>query len=319
MSDDQLSSDSSDERTPRSGSSRSDLPGLEPDHVEAIRLAEVLAANEQGIDTGLTAAEDPAVAGLAHTAEVLQTSLSAASARPSFRTFHERSRARVLDATPKPRHQPLIEAPKESLLQRWNGLFTSVASAAAAAVATLVVTVIALGGSTSEPLPLVQVPASTPTPKAAVSVVVPAPRARVNLAALSTAEQLEFWRQTIKQVEALTENGQVVDELLLRDLADVGASISGRIKDDPGAVEGTDAYVAWHTGFDSQQVLDDATVNEDAEQALQTAKSTASDAMVVAAQFLTPERMPRAEDVALVLGGAADPEPADEITPEPTP
>ena len=172
MSQDQLSSGSSEERTPKRPSERPDAPGLEPDQIEAARLADVLAAVERRGAADLDPNADPALAVLERTAGVVRSSLEASSAHASFRSFHERSRARVMRATPQPR-QPVVDAPRESLLQRWNGLFTSIASAAGASVATLIVTVLALGGGSSTPAPTVQSPA--PAPEPAVAAVEPAP------------------------------------------------------------------------------------------------------------------------------------------------
>lgn len=297
MSDDQRGSG------PFGGRERPDLAGRAADEIEAARLSEVLAAAERAEIPDLDPIEDPMLASLSATAASIRSSLEAASARASFETFHDRSRRHVMAATPQVRLKWASSERGESLLQRWNGLFTSVSSAAAAAVATFVVTVLAIGGGASTEQ-LASSPATNPPATGAQVANVTGPTAPskpgVNLTTLSTAEQIEYWRETMARVEALTNDGESVDEPLLRELADVGASVSQRIKDGTDT-DGTDAYVAWHAGYDSQQILSQAAVADDAGPALETARSTANEAMVVAARYLTPERMPRADDVAAIL------------------
>ena len=322
MSQDQLSSGSSEERTPKRPSERPDTPGLEPDQIEAARLADVLAAVERRGAADLDPNADPALAVLERTAGVVRSSLEASSAHASFRSFHERSRARVMRATPQPR-QPVVDAPRESLLQRWNGLFTSIASAAAASVATLIVTVIALGGGSSTPAPTVQSPA--PAPEPAVAAVEPASSdeqvepassdeqpERVNLTALSIIEQLSLYVELLERLDALSDDGLPAGEHLLRDLAETGASVARTIEEQPEAVSGADAWVAYQTAFKGQQLLEDATVaSEQHEQVLDTAQVAAAGAFVTAARFLMedPQRAPSADDAARALRAALGPGP----------
>ena len=310
MSRDQLSSDSGDERAARSGSARPDLLGLEPDQIEAARLSDILSAIELGQAPDLDPTEDPALASLEQTASVLRSSLAAASAHASFRSFHERSRARLLAATPRPRRLAVIEAPRESLLQRWNGLFASIASAGAASIATLIVTVIAIGGgSSATPAGTVQSTEPSPdvaAPEAAVSANVPAVEIgpqRVNLTALSINEQVTHYVDLLERLAALKDEGLSADENLLRDLAETGATVKRTIEQNPD-VTGTDAFVAMHTTFAGNQALREATVaNEADQQVLDTAQATAEGAYVIAARFLNdnPDLLPNVDDATTAL------------------
>ena len=78
---------------------RPDLLGLEPEQIEAARLAEILAAAEQGQVVDLDPTEDPALASLSTTVRSLRESLESATARASFSAFHASSRSRVMAAT----------------------------------------------------------------------------------------------------------------------------------------------------------------------------------------------------------------------------
>lgn len=314
MSRDQLSSDSTDERAARSGAARPDLLGLEPDQIEAARLSDILSAVELGQAPDLDPTEDPALASLEQTASMLRSSLAAASAHASFRSFHERSRTRVLLATPRPRREPVVEAARESLLQRWNGLFTSIASAGAASIATFIVTIIAIGGgSSAAPAGTVQSPEPPPdavAPEAMVSANGPAVERgpeRVNLTALSINEQVTHYVDLLERLAALKNDGQPADENLLRDLAETGATVKRSIEQNPD-VTGADAFVAMHTTFAGNQALREATVaNEADQQVLDTAQATAEGAYVTAARFLNdnPDLLPDANDATAALSATS--------------
>jgi hypothetical protein len=314
MSEHQLSSDSTDERAPRSGAARPDLLGLEPDQIEAARLSDILSAVELGQSPELDPTEDPALASLQQTASMLQSSLAAASAHASFRSFHERSRARVVTATPRPRRLPVVEEPRESLLRRWNGLFPSIASAGAASIATLIVTIIAIGGgSSTAPVGTVQSTEPAPAavaPDAAVSTNVPPVERgpeRVNLTALSINEQVTHYVELLERLDTLKNDGQPAGEHLLRDLAETGATVKRSIEQNPD-VSGMDAFVAMHATFDGQQALHDATVATEADQqVLDTAQATAEGAYVTAARFLGdhPDLLPNADDATAALSATS--------------
>jgi hypothetical protein len=306
MSRDQLSSGSFE------GNPRPDLAGLGDDQIEAVRLSEVLSAVEAGDDFHLDASEDPILTSLSATAGSLRSSIEAASTRASFDTFHQRSRRHVLAATPQ-RIEVSGRGQRESLLHRWNGLFTSVSSAAAAAVATFVVTVLAIGGSTStEPLASVQVAdsaagearADDPLANAAPS------ESQVNLTALSVDDQIVRYRSLLDELSELTEGGQPADVGLLREIADTSATVARTIEEQPGSVSGASAWDAYHATFEAQQTLSEASVaSGDDQVALDTAQVVADGAFVTAARYLgNPALAPSYDEVvAAVPPGSATP------------
>jgi len=296
MSHDPLNSRSKDRR-----STRLDLIGLEPDEIEAARLTEILTSIEQGIQPDLDPSEDPALAALTQTALVLRRSLEAASAQQSFERFHHRSLARVIAATPQPARVRSVEHRRDSLLQRWNGLFTSLSAAAAASIATFVVTVLAVGGSAPASGPL-SVQSVAPDGTALAANVTPLEVPRVNLTALSVSQQVSLYVTLIERLNALNDDGLPADESLLRDLADTSATVKRTIERDP-TVSGADAFRAMHRTFEGQQALEKATVASEADQqVLFTAQETAAGAYVTAAQFLgVPGRLPSAGEAAQAL------------------
>lgn len=316
MSDDRLTSRSSDKHP-----ARPDLLGLEPEQIEAARLSELLTSIENDSPLDLDPIEDPALTALLQTTRVVRASLNVPAGHQSFRSFHERSRRRVLAATPRAPRPAVAEGPRESLLQRWNGLFTSVASAAAASIATFVVTVIAVGGGSSTAPLTVQTVDPAPTSEPAVSAApvstAPAPT-RVNLTSLSITEQVSRYVELRERLDALTGRGQPADEALLRDLADAGATVKNTLEQNP-EISGTDAYVAMHAAFDGQKSLESATVaSEGEQQVLFTAQETAEGAFVTAARFLTdqPERLPSADEAAQALVTAGPAAVNDQPAPE---
>ncbi len=301
MSDDQRSS------SPFDGRGRPDLPGLGAEEIEAARLSEILAADERAEVPDLDPTEDPMLASLSATAASLRASLEASNARASFQTFHDRSRRHVMAATPQVALKLASEERGESLLQRWNGLFTSVSSAAAAAVATFVVTVLAIGGgSSTEPLASVQ---ATDPPAAEAHVADASesttPRdSSVNLTALSVDGQIDRYRTLLNQLNDLTNDGQPVDAGLLREIADTSATVARAIEEQPSAVSGATAWEAYHATFEAQKALSKASVASDDDQiALDTAQVVADGAFVTAARYLeNPALAPTYEDVVVAAG-----------------
>lgn len=330
MSENPFSSGSSDEQLDSARSDRLVLSELENEEIEASRLADVLAITEHGNTPDLDPIEDPALASLHKTTQIVRASLELASTQESFQHFHESSRPRILSATPQPQRQPVSTTPRISLRQRWGGLFTPLASAAAASVATFLVTVIAIGGGSSttptttvqrtEPILQPQVVSAIPpteqaSPPAAAAAepeaVVPQPevsvtaatadhRDRVNLTNLSIAEQVSLYIDLLERLDSVTGNGNPASEGLLRELAETGATVQRAIDYDP-AVSGADAFIAMHAAFAGTVALEQATVATDSDQqVLQNAQVTAQVAYVTAARFLT-DNPPSANDAARAL------------------
>lgn len=283
MSDEQLRGESFDRRE------RTEFAGLDAEQAEAARLSEILGATDRGEVPDLDPNEDPMLSSLSETATTLRASLEAASSRASFETFHRRSRRRILATIPE--RVEVIESDRsESLLQRWNGLFTSVSSAAAAAVATFVVTVLAIGGGAStEPLATVQVtdagPDAAPSADAATDSL--PTDVEINLTALSVDEQIVRYRGLLAELNDLTDGGHPADAGLLREIADTSATVARAIEEQPGSVGGPSAWNAYHTTFTAQQALSRASVASDDDQvALDTAQVVADGAFVTAARYL---------------------------------
>jgi hypothetical protein len=304
-------SQSSGERSPSGGGFQ--LSGLKPEQVEAIRLADALSATDAGERPSLDPVEDPELSGLVRTAGDLRVALETATTRASFEAFHRRSRLRVVAATPSPRPaQMALQQPRGSILDRWAGLFTSIAAAAAASIATFVVTVAAMGGGPGSPAAVsTEVSDSPETVAASDTATAEAAPPVTNLTALSTSQVMAQWRFTLARITTLTNEGRPVDVALIDEVIGASSSFAARAQRDPDSVTGTDAYVAWHAGFASQQVLSKATVTEpEGQQALDTAQLTSDGAMVVAARFLdeNPDRRPSAAEAAVALGLAEPPD-----------
>ena len=102
MSENPFSNGSSDEQLDSAQSDRLVLSEIENEEIEASRLADVLAATENGNIPDLDPTEDPALASLHTTTQVVRASLELASTQESFQHFHESSRPRILSATPQP-------------------------------------------------------------------------------------------------------------------------------------------------------------------------------------------------------------------------
>ena len=291
------------DQLPERDADRRDLIGLEADQIEAIRLAEVLSAEEAGTVTNIDPVADAEIAELARTVNVVRDSLGAASAHRRFSSFHEASRARVMSATPRPRAVLAEERP--SLLQRWNGLFTSMGAAAAASAATFIVALLAFGGAQG-PVATVQVIEPQPQPATVATTSNPE---RINLTSLSMSEQLTVYVGLLERLNALTSEGEPASQDLLRDLAETGATVRRTMVEQPDTVSPADAWVAYQTGFKGQQVLNQAVVtSEEDQQVLSTAQATADSAFVTAARFLeNPERAPSADDAAQALAALQAP------------
>lgn len=305
MSRDQLSGSN-----PNEDAARPDLVGLEADQIEAIRLSEVLSADQFSPASNVDPAADPELSALTQTVAIVQNALEAPSAHPRFRSFHERSRARVLAATPRPQPVAAIAEHPQSLLQRWNGLFTSIGAAAAASAATFIVTVLAFGGSSS-PAASVQVVEPQPQPASVSAIDTGTDRDRINLTALSVDEQLDRYLGLLRELAVLTSDGQPADQGLLQDLAETGATVARTIETQPDSVTPTAAWVAYQTAFEGQKALDNATVVSDQDQqVLDTAQVAADGAFVTAARFLG-NSAPTADEAADALAAAVGP-PASE-------
>lgn len=298
MSHDQRSSGSLGDRD------RPDLTGLDAEQNESVRLSEILGAAERGELPELDPTEDPILTSLQVTATSLRSSLESATARASFEIFHERSRRRVMAATPRRPVEVTPAEQSESLLQRWNGLFTSVTSAAAAAVATFVVTVLAVGGGApTDPLAAVQT--TDDSPVSAVAEATDASESQVNLTALSVDGQINRYRTLLDRLNELTDGGQPADAGLLREIADTSATVARTIVEQPGTVSGATAWDAYHATFDAQQALSEASVATDSDQvALDTAQVVADGAFVSAARYLeSPGLAPSYEEVLVAAAG----------------
>lgn len=300
-------SHSSGEQLPSGGPH---LSGLEPDQVEAIRLADMLSAAEADRPSMLDPIEDPELAALVATAGDLRTALEAATAHASFGAFQQRSRARVMAATPSPRPVQLaLQEPRGSIFDRWAGLFTSIAAAAAASIATFVVTVAAMGGGPGSPAVVSTEVSDSPETVAASDAATeeaaaPVSPPQTNLTALSTSQVMAQWRVTLERITAATNDGEPVGVTLLDDLIDASSSVAARIQRDPDSVSGAEVFAALHAGKDSEKALAAATVSEpEAQQALDTAQLTSEGAMVIAARFLDehPDRRPSADEAAAAL------------------
>jgi len=317
MSDDRPSNRPADERP-----ERPELLGLEPEQIEAARLSELLTSAEDNRPLDLDPVEDPALTALLRTASVVRTSLNAPTAHGTFRSFHERSRRRVMAATPRAPRAAVSEGRGESLLQRWNGLFTSVASAAAASIATFVVTVIAVGGGSSTAPLTVQTadpgPASEPAVSAAPADTLSDP-GRVNLTSLSIDDQIISYVDLLERLAALTTQGQPADTSLLRDIADTSSTVARTIETRPETVTGQSAWVAYQTTFKGQQVLDQASVaSENEQQILDNAQVAAEGAFITAARYLgTPAQAPTADEAAAALSSVAGTPRTDSTLPGP--
>lgn len=333
MSENPFSNGSSDEQLDSAQSDRLVLSEIENEEIEASRLADVLAATENGNIPDLDPTEDPALASLHTTTQVVRASLELASTQESFQHFHESSRPRILSATPQPQRQPVNTTSRISLRQRWESLFTPLAAAAGASVATFLVTVTVIGGGSSttptttvqtttpslppqvvSAIPSTELPSPPVAAAAEPEAVVPQPeipvtpatadqRDRVNLTSLSIAEQVSLYINLLERLDSLTGDGRPASESLLRELAETGATVQRAIDHDP-AVSGADAFIAMHAAFAGTLALEQATVASDSDQqVLQNAQVTAQVAYVTAASFLS-NNPPSANDAARALANS---------------
>ncbi|MBT5774072.1 MAG: hypothetical protein HOH95_06810 [Dehalococcoidia bacterium] len=284
------------------GPERDNPLGLEPEAVEALRLSAALARHESGAAPDLDSREDPS---LVETAVAITAAFDASTTTEAFERFHHRTRANIVAAVAGAR-QPAtaqLQAPRPSLLQRWNGVFAAAGAAAAASIATFVVTVAALGNNAPVAPFVADVQPSNVGSEPAVAVIQPDDSA-VNMTALSLDGQLDLWLDTLLQVAALTADGQPVDGPLLRTLTDATASVARTIEREPEAMNGASVFVTYQAAFRSQQTLNGASVNETDQPALDTAQLAADQAFVVASRYFeqNPERIPSVDDVAARLG-----------------
>ena len=287
---------------------RDDLLGLEPDAVEALRLSDALERHASGAALDLDPREDPVLTSLVQTAVAISDTFDRSTTTEAFERFHHRTRANVAAAVAGAGQPAAAQsnAPRPSLLQRWNGIVTAAGAAAAASIATFVVTVAALGNNAPVAPLVAEMPAADAGSEPAVAAVAPAQpdEAAVNLTSLSLDGQLDLWLDTLLQVAALTADGQPVDGPLLRTLTDATASVTRQIEREPEAVNGASVFVTYQAAFSSQQTLDGVTANEADQPALDTAQLAADQAFVVAARFFeqNPDSIPSVDEVATRLG-----------------
>ncbi|MSQ30250.1 MAG: hypothetical protein EXR68_07175 [Dehalococcoidia bacterium] len=241
----------------------------DPDMLDALRLADILARVESGHAPDLDQTEDPALWGLLTTATRVHAELGVINDAHAFQSFHTRSRAAILhslerSATVVPFYRRL------SLRRSWRpGIVTPFAAAAAAAA-------IAISAFGSALLPGGGLP-----DRGAPEVTA------MNLTPHTTDEELDRLAAAIASVQERVQSGQPVPAPLLRAVSEGAARVANTIEQNPERLT-KETVATYHQAAQAgQTVLNEVTVEQDAQGALAAAQRAARDGVVVAGRFLT--------------------------------
>jgi hypothetical protein len=229
---------------------------------EAIRLADVLQAMEDGAPAPISALEDPELTSLVQTTELLRRSIADSTDTASFHSYRARSRAYVLH-TLEQQHRPA--APDRKVVpfirRRWTILAPVAAAAAVASFAFF-------GTHASAPI------TNEGSPAAA------------NLTAASTDAELARIEQAIAQLSDRAQRGEPVDANLLRTITETSAAVASRIDATPGLVS-RDHVTSYQKAVTAgTTVLTTLTPTADNETALAAAQRATQDGVVAAARYL---------------------------------
>lgn len=260
--------------------------------LEAQRLADVLDAVEAGRTSGVDAREDPELASLLATTQLLRASWSAAAPLPGYAA---RSRTHVLDSMRPAAMRPAAlrpAAPQRGALlvllrpSRWRWtLLAPVASAAAAAVVTFAVSLATLGGGSGDARGL------APTAAPAFAAASDAPRPSFVEGADAPAVQQSVERElarltvTLEQIHGKVANGERIDELLLSDISRSASFVSRQIVNSPDAVKSETVVGYAQAVVQATPLLRSAQIVASSEPALLSARLATTDGAVVAARY----------------------------------